>query len=102
MSYELIIRPEAEADFREAFLWYDEQLPGLGESFLSELDRELAGILVHPERHGRIRRDIRRALLRKFPYGVFYVVKPGRIVVLALLHTSRDPRLLGRRVAGRP
>lgn len=102
MSVELVIRPEAEAEMREAFLWYDEWLPGLGEAFLSELDRELAGILAHPERHATIRRNIRRALLRRFPFGVFYVVERGRIIVLAVLHTSRDPRLWGQRRMTKP
>lgn len=93
MSFEFLIRPEAEADAREAFHWYEEQLPGLGGSFLSELDREFASISVNPEAHARIHLGIRRALLRKFPYGIFYVVETGRIIVLAILHTSRDPRL---------
>jgi len=74
MSVKLIIRPDAEAEVREAFLWYEEQLVGLGEAFLSELDRELVGILAYPEGHATVRGDIRRALLRRFPFGVFYVV----------------------------
>lgn len=97
MTLELIIRPEAEADAREAFHWYDERLPGLGQAFLSELDREFRSILESPESRARIHRDLRRALLHRFPYGVFYVVESTRIVVVAILHTARNPRTWRRR-----
>ena len=100
MSFEFLIRPDAEADARAAFHWYEEQLPGLGGAFLSELDREFGSISANPEAHARIHLGIRRALLHRFPYGIFYVVETGRIIVLAILHTSRDPRLLTNRQSG--
>jgi plasmid stabilization system protein ParE len=61
MSLELIIRPEAEADVREAYRWYNEQLPGLGQELLAELDREFASLLASPEVHAKVHRDLRRA-----------------------------------------
>ena len=97
MSAELIIRPEAEADVREAYGWYDEQVPGLGRELLAELDRELAVLLANPEVHAKVHRNMRRALLRKFTFGVFYVVESDRIVVLAILHTARSPEIWSRR-----
>lgn len=97
MSLELIIRPEAEADVREAYGWYNEQLPGLGQELLAELDREFALLLASPEIHARVHLNMRRALLRKFPFGVFYVVEPERIVVVAILHTARSPRIWEQR-----
>lgn len=97
MSVELIIRPEAEADALEAFTWYNEQLPGLGRDLVSELDRTFAAIVEHPEAHVRVHRNMRRALVRRFPYGVFYLVQGDRAIVLAILHMSRDPQLWRRR-----
>lgn len=97
MSFELFIRPEAEADARDAFGWYNEQLPGLGHEFLAELDREFAAILANPEVHARMHRELRRALLHRFPYGVFYAVEARRIVIVAILHTSRNPSIWNRR-----
>jgi plasmid stabilization system protein ParE len=93
MSLELIIRPEAEADAQQAFRWYNEQVPGLGQEFLAEVDRVLESIRANPEIHGLVYREYRRALTRRFPYGVFYAVRPERIVVFAILHSARDPRL---------
>jgi hypothetical protein len=48
MSLELIVRPEAEGDALEAFRWYNEQLPGLGQEFLEELDRVMGSIQENP------------------------------------------------------
>jgi hypothetical protein len=49
MSLKLVIRPEAEADALEAYPWYSEQLPGLGDDFLVEIDRALESIGADPE-----------------------------------------------------
>ena len=97
MSRELILRPEAEADALEAYRWYNEQLPGLGEEFLTEIDRAIEIIRTNPEGPRRLHREFRRVLTRRFPYAVFYTVAADRIVVFAVLHTARDPRLWRRR-----
>ncbi len=97
MSFELIFRPEAEADALEAYRWYNEQLPGLGEQFLAEVDHALEAIRANPEAHRKLHREFRRVLTRRFPYAVFYAVRADRIVVFAILHTARDPRLWKKR-----
>jgi len=97
MSLELILRPEAEADALEAYRWYSEQLPGLGEEFLAEIDRALETIRANPEAHRKLHREFRRVLTRRFPYAVFYAVRGDRIVAFAILHTARDPALWKKR-----
>jgi plasmid stabilization system protein ParE len=99
MSLELIIRPEAEADALEAYRWYSDQLPGLGDEFLAEIDRALETIHAHPQATRKLHREFRRVLTRRFPYAVFYAVQADRIVVFAILHTARDPRLWRKRGA---
>ena len=49
MSLELIIRPEAEADVVQAYRWYNEQVPGLGQEFLAEVDRVIESIQFNPK-----------------------------------------------------
>jgi plasmid stabilization system protein ParE len=100
MSRELIIRPEAEADTHQAFRWYDEQLPGLGREFLAEVERAIEAIRANPEANRKLHREFRRVLTRRFPYGVFYALDRDRIMVFAILHTARDPRLWRRRAKG--
>jgi hypothetical protein len=72
MSLELIFRPEAEGDSVQAFRWYNEQVPGLGQVFLAEVDRVIESIRSNPEVSRKIHGEYRRALTRRFPYGVFY------------------------------
>ena len=57
MSLELIIRPEAEADALEAFGWYNEQVPGLGQEFLGEVERALESIRGNPEANRKLHRS---------------------------------------------
>jgi len=87
----VIIRPAAAADIDEAFLWYERQRPGLGEEFLTALETVRDNIAVHPNMYPVTHRDIRRALLRRFPYGLFYRVYDDMIVVVACMHAKRDP-----------
>ena len=100
MSIPVVFTAAAEADVAEAHLWYRERGLGLGDDFVRAVDASVAGIARHPESHSVMHRGVRRALLRRFPYGLFYVVQPDRIVVLACFHAARDPRIWRSRGAG--
>ncbi len=88
----LLVRDAAEADIREAVRWYDERAPGLGSEFLRAVDVALAEITRMPERYPLVRGEARRALLRRFPYALYFVTPPDLIGVIACLHARRDPR----------
>ena len=88
----VVFRPAAAADAEDGYLWYEIQKTGLGEEFLSEVSDALNRIIENPESYPVIHRDTHRALLRRFPYGLFYRVQGDRIVVVALMHAKRDPR----------
>lgn len=93
----VILRRRAEDDIRNAYGWYESQQPALGEEFLLHLRRALERIGEHPEASPLVYKTVRRALVTKFPYLVFYVAEPARVVVLAVLHTSRNPMKWPRR-----
>ena len=82
----------ARADVADAFVWYEQQRPGLGGEFLAEVARVLDAIEQHPEQYAIVRGNTRRALVHRFPYGIFYVIDPDEIAVTAALHARRDPR----------
>lgn len=92
MKYEVSIRPEAEAELADAFEWYEERVRGLGAEFLLSVDATVHMIVRNPYQFTKIRKEVRRALLHRFPYGVFYVVEADRIVVLAFFHAKRNPK----------
>jgi plasmid stabilization system protein ParE len=91
MSRELVLRPEAENETTAACEWYERQRVGLGDEFLCCLEATLEHVRREPEVYPLVHERIRRALIRRFPYGVFYLVEPQRIVVLAVFHGRRDP-----------
>ena len=97
MTRTLIVRAEAEADLAASKLWYEEQHDGLGARFLAEVDATFRRIEANPMAFGFVRGKLRRALVHRFPFGVFYVLTEQRIVVVAVLHAARDPRLWGKR-----
>lgn len=89
---QLLVRPAAAADIDDAFLWYEQQRPGLGADFLRTVDNALAAIQRSPQLHAVIHRNTQRALLRRFPYGIYYRIYPDSIVVVACMHGRRDPK----------
>ena len=74
MNYALVIRPEAAAELKDSFMWYEVQSKGLGFEFFRSVDAALALITRSPLLYAEIYKDIRRALIRKFPFEIFYVV----------------------------
>lgn len=92
MSPPLIITPEAEADLAEARAWYEGKRESLGEEFLLCVEAGLEQIRRAPQAAAEVQPGVRRVVVRRFPYGIFYRVDPDRIAVLAVYHTSRDPR----------
>jgi len=88
----LIVRAAAASDIEDAFLWYEHQRPGLGHEFLDAVQAAGERIASHPTMYPIIHRNTRRALLPRFPYGIFYRVYDDVIVVVACMHGSRNPR----------
>lgn len=91
MPAELAIAPEAELDIAEAYRWYEGRRTGLGEEFLSSADACLEGIRRWPEMYTVVHQTFRRALIRRFPYAVFYEHSDGKATIYAVFHTARSP-----------
>lgn len=98
MSYSILVRPKAKADIREAALWYEKQHAGLAGPFLLSVAKAIDGLRATPKMHQIVVDDIRRKLLQRFPYFLYYQVEESRVVVVGLFHTSRDPQTWQDRV----
>ena len=92
MQPRLLLEPEAKADLAEAFDWYESRRRGLGSEYLAEVARVLESVERNPEAYPIVHGQTRRALVRRFPYAVFYVVDPALVAVTAVMHGRRDPR----------
>jgi len=84
--------PLAQQELDDAVAWYDEQVTGLGQEFLDELDRVVRRAVAFPMSCPAIEPGMRRCLLARFPYGLIYGVDGGTIVVTAVAHLHREPR----------
>lgn len=94
---ELLFLPEAEEDVRAAWSWYAEEANEVGRAFVMAMDTCLERIREQPRGFPRVEGEIRRALVRPFPYGVLYLEGAKAIVVLACMHLSRAPDAWKRR-----
>ena len=93
----LVVRPEAELDALEAATWYDGERRGLGDEFLAELRATFSRIEEGPVRFPVVFREVRRAILGRFPFGVFFVLEAERATVIAITHLRRHPSAWQRR-----
>ena len=98
MNYRLVVRPETEADIDEVFRWYEGQRPGLGRRFLSEVETALESLREYPTSYQIIHEQVRRILLNRFPYALFYRIVGDSNLVFACLHVSRDPQRWQERI----
>jgi len=99
MAFNLILRLEAEQDLSAAFQWYEGRRIGLGHDFLLQVDAGFRFLertpLVFPE----IYRGIRRHLIKRFPYKIYYLVEETTVVILAVVYGGRDPQWIRKRLA---
>ena|SRR5437868_1463707 len=93
MRLPLTLRPEAQSEFADAAIWYESQRRGLGDDFVSEVENVFDKITKQPDRYPVVHGDIREAPVFRFPYCVYYRVKPHRLVVIAVFHSARDPAI---------
>lgn len=92
MRYRFHLKPRAFPDIREAYEWYEEESVGLGGAFVRAVDECLDRIAERPESFPVVLEDIHRAVMHRYPYGIFYILEEDTIFILALYHTSRDPK----------
>jgi toxin ParE1/3/4 len=96
IEYRLISEPRADLDVDAAFGWYENERSGLGLEFLDELRTVYDRMVDGPLKYQELRSGIRRALLRRFPYAVYFVIEGAVVVVLAVLQATRDPAVWQR------
>ncbi|MEM7468824.1 MAG: type II toxin-antitoxin system RelE/ParE family toxin [Pseudomonadota bacterium] len=97
MTIEVRVRAQARTDIDRAARWHESKQVGLGQEFLDEVEAAFARIADNPKSYAELHRSARRALLRRFPFGVFYRLVGDVAVVVAVTHSSRDPNEWQRR-----
>jgi plasmid stabilization system protein ParE len=98
MTRLLLVSTRTETDLAEAVAWYNRISPGIGADFLFCVEHALHRIADHPEAFALVSPDVRRILVRRFPFGLFFRVRKHRIEIEALFHLRIDPDRLRQRL----
>jgi toxin ParE1/3/4 len=91
VKFKSILVPKAKQELKEAFLWYENQEPGLGYEFLISADTARATIQRDPAVYPKVYRDIQRILVQRFPFAIYYAIRSDIIFILAIFHSRRNP-----------
>jgi plasmid stabilization system protein ParE len=87
-----VLLPAAKRDVKKAYQWYEEQKSGLGEVFLERVEECLKAIGRNPRAFQLVAYDARRAIVKQFPYVIFYRIEGKTIYVYSVFHTSQNPQ----------
>ena len=87
----VVFRAVARRELDHAIEWYERQHIGLGVRLLEEVDACLQEIAIRPEIFKKVRGEVRRVLLRRFPYAIHFLPERSQIVVLAIFQPRRNP-----------
>src|SRR5688572_991871 len=98
MSWPTVFRPEAEVEMEEAFTWYQSKRDGLGREFAECIQKVLDRIAANPEVHPKVYHEIREAIVRRFPYVIYYQVSGDEVVIVSVFHSKRNPDIWKKRV----
>lgn len=95
----IYILPPADVELDDAINYYNEQLPGLGDSFYQEFLKTTEIISYFPESWRKVGSKTRRANIKKFPYLILYIVDGQDVLITCIAHQHRDPRYYVERIA---
>jgi toxin ParE1/3/4 len=91
LTRRVLFRPQAESELIEAHAWYDERRLGLGALFAASVERAIERIVETPLAYPRVHGETRRAVLRRFPYVLYFRVLQEEVVILAVMHGRWRP-----------
>lgn len=92
MTLPVEFRSEARAEVEAAFAWYERQAVGLGQEFSRAVEAAIDSISRRPASWKLVHKDLRRRILRRFPYSLIYRIDADKVVVVACFHARRDPK----------
>ncbi len=95
-----IFHPEAVKEYSEAAKYYKERSLKVSKAFIDEVEKSIFRILSSPKMWRILEEDIRRYLLPHFPYGIYYTIENGYVLIISVMHLSRKPGYWKSRIIG--
>jgi plasmid stabilization system protein ParE len=91
MSWKIDYHKEAQKEFDEAYDHYEEQKEGLGEDFAKCVQDQIDYLKMNPKIHAKVYKEARRAVVKRFPYCIYYVIEKDRVIIASVFFTGQDP-----------
>ena len=98
MKLPIRLLPAARQELDAAVDWYEDQRAGVGAALMTQIRGTFTRISSNPELHPKIYRDLRKAVVAKFPYIVIYRETSTEVLIVSVFHTSRNPSIWKSRV----
>lgn len=98
MAFEIIIKPVVFLDLDEALLWYESEQDGLSLRFYKSFENAVNRIKRNPHAFLDVTPGVKRILLKKFPFKVFYTISDNNIFILGILHAKRSNAYIRKRL----
>jgi plasmid stabilization system protein ParE len=98
VTFQVVIRKPAALDIAAVEAWYEGERPGLGREFLDEVEASLLRISRRADAYPFVYRDAKRAIVRRFPYNIYFRVRGLEARIIAVVHQRRNPQTWQRRV----
>lgn len=89
---------EALYDIEDILVWYEQQREGLSFDFELCLEAGIEEIVRNPKAFQKRYKNIKILFIKRFPYGIHYIIRPNEIIVLGIFHTSRAPKNWAKRL----
>jgi len=89
--FQLIFTPEAKVDVKNAAVYYNDQLQGLGKRFKNEVKRQLALLKQNPFTRSVRYDNVSLAVIDKFPYSIHYTIDDKQVIIHAIICDYRNP-----------
>ena len=90
--------PAALTEYSEAVQFYAETEIKIAQDFINAVEDAIFRIIESPKRYPVTNEDIRRCLIRKFPYAILYSIEDEYILIVAVMHCSRKPKYWQERI----
>jgi toxin ParE1/3/4 len=101
MTEALRFLSETEEDILSGYIWYEEKVKGLGEEFERVVYSCTAEIVRNPFIYPKVEGELRRCLVKKFPYSIYFLIEEDAILICGFFHCARDPERLMQQMQDR-
>ncbi|HYO21810.1 MAG TPA: type II toxin-antitoxin system RelE/ParE family toxin [Flavisolibacter sp.] len=94
MSYRTEFLKKARLELLEAWSWYEDKQPGLGDRFIKHIEAAIGSIELNPEYYKEKAKGYRQASVKIFPYLIIYKVHKRKktVAIVSVFHTRRNPK----------